>query len=116
MGLPTVFLTPSVLDRASLLVGLATLGAVFVSRQFFKRLPSLVVGLAAGICVCGLLPLISMDTAHVATVGDLSAAAPTVAVFHEVLGQLPRVLHYDGIYDLVPLWYRSRDAGRDGVR
>jgi SulP family sulfate permease len=98
--LAQVFNTPDVLNRASLLVGLAALGAVFVSKSFFKRLPSLVVGLAAGIAACGLLPLLSLDTTHVATVGDLSAAAPTTAVFHELLAQLPRVLHYDGIYDL----------------
>ena len=99
-NLAQVFSTPAAFNHASLLVGLAALGAVFVSRVFLKRLPSLVVGLCAGIATCGLLPLVSVDTASVATVGDLSVAAPTISVFHELFAQLPRVLTYDGIYDL----------------
>lgn len=90
----------SLIDTSSLSIGLAALGAVFVSKIFLKRVPSILFGLLTGAAVYSLLFLLTDKVRHVAVIGELSFTLPTIGVVTELFHQLPHNFHYERFYDL----------------
>ncbi|MEN8690502.1 MAG: SLC26A/SulP transporter family protein [Desulfobacterales bacterium] len=79
----------------SLLIGLSTVIAVFLSRRYAKRIPSLLSGLLAGSAVYTLLTLFSVfsDRYAIPSVGELRATIPLptayLALFNYNLANIP---------------------------
>ena len=90
----------SLVDTSSLLIGLAAICAVFFSKVFLKRLPSIVFGLLIGAVAYGILFLLTDKTQHVNVIGKLSFTVPTIGVFTELFHQLTDNFHYNVFYDL----------------
>lgn len=90
----------SLVNLSSLVIGAAALGAVFVSKIFLKRVPSILFGLLTDAVVYSILLLLTDKSRHVAVIGELAFTLPTIGIVTELFHQLPRNFHYEIFYDL----------------
>ena len=90
----------SLVDFGSFVIGLSALCAVFISKMFLKRMPSILFGLLSGALVYVILYLLTDYTQHVAVIGQLSPTVPSLSVFTEIFNNLSRNFHLEVFYDL----------------
>ena len=90
----------SLVDFGSFVIGLSALCAVFISKMFLKRIPSILFGLLSGALVYVILDLFTDYTQHVAVIGELSPTVPSLSVFTEIFNNLSHNFHLEVFYDL----------------
>jgi hypothetical protein len=71
-------------NLSSLVIGAAALGAVFVSKIFLKRVPSILFGLLTDAVVYSILLLLTDKSRHVAVIGELAFTLPTIGIVTEL--------------------------------
>ena len=72
----------------TLFIGACTLVSTFVSKHYFKKIPSILTGLSVGTAIFFLLPASIRSPYQIAAIGDLQAVLPSPTVFLE-LSRLP---------------------------
>ncbi|WP_372682098.1 SLC26A/SulP transporter family protein [Desulfosarcina sp.] len=79
-----VFLDFSPVHGWTLVIGACTLISIFVTKRYFKKIPSFLTGLIVGSGLFFMIPVFGGSTQQIAAIGELRAVLPSPTAFSEL--------------------------------
>ena len=101
ISLKEILTDAAIVNPVSVLTGLVTVTAIFLSRAFIKRVPSLLFGFLCGTAVYTVIGLVLKSPLQPPAIGILHASIPSPVAFLDVFRLLPGIISPELISDLV---------------